>query len=424
MYPNPQDVLPLPPHPDLEQYRKRTKDLVKACRSGEEHAYHDWAARWVRDLYALQPEDVRAREGASVERRIEQIATFARDRLANAACALTQAQFVVARAHGFPSWPKLVQHLESLALPATAVSAFERAADAITSGDLATLDTLLAARPQLARERSTREHHATLLHYVSANGVENYRQRSPANIVEIARVLLDAGAEVDAEADVYGGGATTLGLVVTSSPPRNAGVQLPLADLLIARGARIQRGIVRDCLMNGCPEAAVHLMGRGATVVTLEEAAGVGRVDLVTQLLEQSGIPQKELTDTLLMAIWYEHADIVQLLLDHGVDASRPGDEGQTALHIAAYLGNPQLVNILVLRGVPVNIADNQYRTPPFVWALHALLVEKRRPEERYRDVLTSLAHAGAAIDPAWLDAEQLAAAPAWLADLMRTASQ
>lgn len=28
MYPNPQDVLPLPPRPDLDQYRKRAKELA------------------------------------------------------------------------------------------------------------------------------------------------------------------------------------------------------------------------------------------------------------------------------------------------------------------------------------------------------------------------------------------------------------
>ena len=50
MYPNPQDVLPLPPRPDLVQYRRRAKELVKACRSGDAAAIHAWAAGWIRDL--------------------------------------------------------------------------------------------------------------------------------------------------------------------------------------------------------------------------------------------------------------------------------------------------------------------------------------------------------------------------------------
>ena len=56
-----------------------------------------------------------------------------------------------------------------------------------------------------------------LLHYVAANGVEDFRQKTPDNIVEIAELLLDAGAEVNAESNAYGGGCTALGLVATSS---------------------------------------------------------------------------------------------------------------------------------------------------------------------------------------------------------------
>jgi len=43
--------------------------------------------------------------------------------------------------------------------------------------------------------RSTREHRATLLHYVRANAVEGYRQKSPRNTVRIAEILLNAGVE-------------------------------------------------------------------------------------------------------------------------------------------------------------------------------------------------------------------------------------
>src|SRR5687768_2584881 len=252
MYPNPQDVLPLPPHPDLEQYRKRAKDLVKACHSGDADAYRIWAARWITALNELQTNRERA-EPREVDRAAGQVAEFAREQLVRSKCALTSAQFVIARAHGFASWTKFTLHLEALAA-ASPISEFEKAADAIIKGDIAALKRLLQGDPRLVRARSDRDHRATLLHYVSANGVENYRQKTPANIVDVARILLDAGAEVEAEADMYGGGARTFGLVVTSAHPRAAGVQNELADLLLKRGARLDDGVVNDCLANGCPE--------------------------------------------------------------------------------------------------------------------------------------------------------------------------
>jgi hypothetical protein len=79
------------------------------------------------------------------------------------------------------------------------VSAFEAAVDAIISGDQATLEKLLHENPTLVRGRSTREHRSTLLHYVSANGVEDFRQKTPKNIVQITKLLLKAGADVNAE---------------------------------------------------------------------------------------------------------------------------------------------------------------------------------------------------------------------------------
>ncbi len=53
MYPNPQDILPLPAHPDLEHYRKRAKELAKACRSGND-AVRAWAVQWVEKLVELR----------------------------------------------------------------------------------------------------------------------------------------------------------------------------------------------------------------------------------------------------------------------------------------------------------------------------------------------------------------------------------
>lgn len=423
MYPNPQDVLPLPPSPDLEQYKKRAKELAAASRSGEA-AILTWATQWITALMRLQPEAVRTKSH-DMERRAHQVAEFARERLGKAEHSLSQAQFVIARAHGFESWPRLVQHLSGLAQLESDISAFERAADAIVDGDLDTLERLLRADPELVRARSSREHQATLLHYVSANGVENYRQRTPGNIEAIARFLLDAGAAVDAEAVVYGGGATTFGLVVTSAHPRLAGVQNGLADLLLARGARMVPGIVHYCLRNGCPEAAAHLAELGAPV-DLIGAAGIGRLDLVRQAFEPPHtVSFKDGGAAIVMAAWYGQREVVDLLLESGVDpGTQRADDGQTALHVAAYQGHVALVELLLRRGAPLDVTDAVYGTPPMVWAMHAWLVENRQDAKPYSTILLALVSAGAKVKREWLDDDRLRADTGLYSALVRAADQ
>ncbi len=115
-------------------------------------------------------------------------------------------------------------------------AAFEAAADAVVNGDEAALKALLAANPDLVRARSSR-HGATLLHYISANGVEDERQITPANAEAVAQILLEAGADANATAQFYGGPATTLGLLVSSLHPHRAGLQARLANRLLDAGA-------------------------------------------------------------------------------------------------------------------------------------------------------------------------------------------
>src|SRR6185295_8224174 len=138
------------------------------------------------------------------------------------------------------SWEHFEAYAAERKTAGSLIAQFEDAVEAIVLGDVDTLKRLLSDRPDLIRTRSTRRHHSMLLHYVGANGVEGFRQRTPKNAVPIAEVLLDAGAEVDAVADMYGG-STTVGLVATSIHPKNAGVQNELIDVLVAHGARIDR---------------------------------------------------------------------------------------------------------------------------------------------------------------------------------------
>ena len=242
MFPNPQDALPLPLRPNLERYKKLAKDLVKACKLADPDAIGDWTEAWVKTLIKRSGIKLGRRESRAIGRWTDQVEAFAQRRLSNTdgpQCRLADAQFVIARSHGFESWIKFSKHLNELSQKISVVAKFEVAADAICNGNVKTLKRLLREEPQLIHSRSTREHKATLLHYVSANGVEGYRQKTPKSIVEITKILLDAGADVNAEADVYGGGATTLGLVATSVHPFRAGVQNPLMQILLDHGADI-----------------------------------------------------------------------------------------------------------------------------------------------------------------------------------------
>lgn len=233
---------------------------------------------------------------------------------------------------------------------------------------------------------------------------------------------------MNAEADVYGGGSTTLGLVVTSAHPRQAGVQNTLADLLLERGARVDAGIVRSCLANGCPEAATHLakhLGTRGVALTLEEAAGLGRLDAMAPCFEPPRhVPASEGAAALVMASWYDQRDAVSFLLDRGVDVGATAKDGQTALHVAAYRGRPELVELLLTRGAPPNLRDAVHQTPPFVWAMHAWLVERRADADAYRSVLRLLSDAGADVEAEWLEDDRLRADVDLYAALARRAGE
>ncbi|HEY7195443.1 MAG TPA: ankyrin repeat domain-containing protein [Gemmatimonadales bacterium] len=372
MFPNPQDALPLPASPSIAQYKKLAKDLVKACHTGQREIAA-WADRWMASL--LPGSDQRQRNRAA--QQVEEFAVSALKR-EDRSCVLADAQFVLARSHGFTSWAAFASHLEALANAGTAAAEFEAAAEAIVRGDESTLRELLKQNPELIRVRSTREHNATLLHYVSANGVEGYRQKSPKNAARITELLLDAGADVEAEADVYGGNCTALGLVATSTPPREAGVQIPVMEVLLEHGAQIEHpdlagkgaDAVYACLANGCPEAAEYLAERGGRV-GLIGAAGIGRLDVVQQLAADAAPPRLEMA--LRYAAGYGRKEIVSFLLDRGVNVDGHHNDGQTALFYAILGDHVEVVRLLLERGARSDImTENGPVFGAALWRAHS----------------------------------------------------
>jgi len=351
------DTTPLPPRPNIEHYRKRAKALVKG----------------------------------------------------GAAPTLTKAQFQIAREHGFASWPKFAKHVDALARARSPISRFERAVDAIVAGDAAALARLLREDPKLVRARSTRDHNSTLLHYVSANGVEDFRQKTPKNIVAIARMLLDAGADVDAESEAYGGHSTALNLAATSVHPAVAGVQNDLLQLLLDRGARIDGGDVVSALRNGRGPAAEYLAGRGARL-DLEGAAGVGRLDVVKTFFNADGAltpaatPQ-QMADGFTWACGYGKTAVVEFLLQRGMDVgAKLQNHGQTGLHGAATGGYVDTVELLLKWRAPLDARDDSFDATPLGWALYGWSEgEVHDPRADYHAVVERLVDAGAPVKPAWL---------------------
>jgi Ankyrin repeats (3 copies)/Ankyrin repeat len=357
------DVVPLPPRPDIEQY---ARDLAAGR-----------VERWRAAIPAPASEFVRE----SIERAI-----------AGALRGSGDAESRLAYAHGFDTWEAFVRHV------AGEDRAFEAAADAVVGGEEAAIDL------DLVHARSTRRHHATLLHYVAANGVEDFRQLTPPNAVEIARRLLDAGADVDALADTYGGGPeqTTINLLVSSAHPAEAGVQSALVELLLDRGAAID-GLENDCspLMTalgfGYLETAETLVRRGARVDNIAAAAALGRLDLV-----------RDHTPTDQALIWaakFGRTAVVEVLLDHGADIT--AREDLMPLHWAAAFGHLDTIDALLARGAPLE-ARNVYGGTVLdstLWFVFNAPV----PGVDYPSVIRRLIAAGARTDvhpgmPGWIE--------------------
>jgi ankyrin repeat protein len=331
------------------------------------------------------------------------------------------ARTIIARNHFFESWTQFADFARAMKDASSPVARFERAVDAVVSGDVTSLERALRDDPELVRARSVRTHHATLLHYVGANGVEGWRQRTPENAVQILEMLLSAGAEVDATADMYDGGCTTLGLVATSCHPRDAGLQRPLIDVLLAHGARLDaqgagnaHSLVNGCLANGRPEAAEYLASRGAPL-DLEGAAGIGRLDLVESFFDADGLKPPatiaQLKDGFTWACEYGRTAVVECLLERGVSASEvlPRPHQQTGLHWAAYGGHVDTVKVLLKHRPALDVRDASFSATPLGWAVHGWW--ERRDEdparrEPYYEIVALLVAAGAPVEPAWLSEE------------------
>lgn len=300
------------------------------------------------------------------------------DRIVAKPLRLSDAQLAIAREYMFESWPKLKASIETDTVPdedlpftdRIADPAFRQAVCYIDGGEVEALARLLADHPSLARQRvyfnaSAYFGQPGLLQFVAQNPV---RQETMPNAVEIARTIIDAGAT---RTDL----TETLGLVATGRVPRECGVQIPLIDLLCARGAEIKS--LTGVFAHGEFEAAEALICRGGEV-SLPVAAALGRLPEFESLLPAASGADRHLA--LAFAAQFGRLAILRRLLQAGEDPNRYNPPGahahSTPLHQAVIHQQGEAVRILLAAGARTDMPDTLFHGTALGWAEHENLSE------------------------------------------------
>jgi ankyrin repeat protein len=146
------------------------------------------------------------------------------------------------------------------------------------------------------------------------------------------------------------------------------------------------------------------LMERSPDEVRLAAACEAGDDALAASLLAR----RPELVRTLpaaerrriVDAAQENDAAAVRRMLAAGWPVDARGDEGATALHFAAWLGNAELVRELVRGGAPLELRDTSFHGTPLTWTLHGSKNSWRCREGDYAGVMEALLAAGVAAPP------------------------
>ncbi|HLJ79267.1 MAG TPA: ankyrin repeat domain-containing protein [Acidobacteriaceae bacterium] len=170
----------LPARPSLEQYRKQARELQRACAARNPDAL---------DRIRLHPRFRKLTD--------EQILMVA----------LTDAQLVVAREHGFPSWPKFAAHLQTLSI----VRALDDPASATELSDPVSLFIEFASVPRHGWHASGTLEHAELIRsrYPHVARANIYAAAVVADENTVRSFLADNAASATAPGGPHGWDALT-----------------------------------------------------------------------------------------------------------------------------------------------------------------------------------------------------------------------
>ncbi len=344
----------LPARPDLDQLRHQAKDLLHAAQRGDP-------------------------------------AATARIRAVSGPVTLSAAQLAIAREHGFASWAKLKLEVERR--------------DILNSRDLSRLTSLLAEHPELATENM--QHWADRagedpLGYITMMRFNHHRLGLPGELPgtgAIAKALIEAGAPVNGRP-----GARETPLITAASYG-----DVDVARVLIEAGADIDAVSAPDS--GGVPSstalghAAVYgmtgvvdvLVAAGARIASLEMAAAAG--DITGWPLHRRTLQSR--LRALAMAADHQRLEVIDQLVAAGTPVNQPDAEwGRLPLHLAACNGRPASIRRLLAHGADPSLRDPLDHRTPLEWCQQGNGDSPRAAHDEAEAILRAVTGRGTARQP------------------------
>jgi RNA polymerase sigma factor (sigma-70 family) len=211
-------------------------------------------------------------------------------------------------------------------------------------GDAGRVRDLITEEPALGRARGP-------------NGAEPI---SFAATVEVAELLLDAGADLDLR-DSWG-----------QTPTRSLATQRsrhPVVEFLLRRGRRHELDLALACALGLVDEVRAAIAADPAAIARFKP----GR-DGAAKLAPDSA--------PLHIAAMHDRVHVGRILLEAGAAVDIRSGNGRTPLHDAAFSGSMGMIELLLAHGADPEARDAELRTTPLAWAEFN---EQREAAERLR---------------------------------------
>jgi len=208
----------------------------------------------------------------------------------------------------------------------------------------------------------------TPLHAVCASRWHHLDPPRADGLLAVARLLLNAHADLEARAPGQGGGRTPLGCACASAST-SAGNE-PMLRLLLERGAVPDdqdlylvgfAGNAHRCLrllLAHTPNVADTVKWALSAPISLGDTEGC-------RLLLEAGADPRQYLDDPPCPVAYAavragcSAELLELLLAHGADLDAPGPDGRSPYRLAVGQGRTDLAALLRQRGAPDDATDS-----------------------------------------------------------------